>query len=433
MNYITAGFQQISTSAQGVGVHEEVLLEDIVADRAGYLLAYLSNENSEAVNVHFDDFEVRHAKTNVVQVIDYYPFGLEAMTYTRTAADPTKYLYNGGVEKNPHSGFYETFYRLYDPAIGRFTAIDPLASSFTSLTPYQYAYNDPVYWNDPNGDCPECDVWWENFFRVVDSFLHDDGIGNGGMTYMDGSWGAAYGAEIAFWTGHDYNEQHNSWGIFGGPGSATEAANAYYVYQNMNSYVMVNSSTMMPVLDANGNDTYSGFTALDQVTVSGRNMSLDTGNDAWSGFTSSMENMFGWQRDQMRDDLGPLPLPQGVDRQIGGVIQHNSSVGYAGSRGYFNTVADYVEGIEDFTIMYPTGSNSNLYDRAQYFMGFFERYVDLIQDGLTPSNDSIKYHDWGREIRLGPDSTLMDMIYPRGYKVVTPNGSFHLPSSKWPD
>ncbi|MEQ9465805.1 MAG: hypothetical protein RLN88_00250 [Ekhidna sp.] len=90
MNYITAGFQQISTSAQGVGVHEQVEINDIIADRAGYLLAYLSNENSEAVNIHFDDFEVRHAKTNVVQAIDYYPFGLEAMTYTRTAADPSK-------------------------------------------------------------------------------------------------------------------------------------------------------------------------------------------------------------------------------------------------------------------------------------------------------------------------------------------------------
>ena len=110
------------------------------------------------MNVHFDDFVVRHAKTNVVQAVDYYPFGMEATSYTRTAADPTEYLYNGGVEKNPHSGYYETFYRQYDASIGRFMAVDP-PTNFTSVTPYNYAFNDPVFWNDPLGDDPTADCY----------------------------------------------------------------------------------------------------------------------------------------------------------------------------------------------------------------------------------------------------------------------------------
>ena len=107
------------------------------------------------MNIHFDDFTVRHAKTNVVQAIDYYPFGMEAMTYTRTAANPTKYLYNAGAEKNELTGYYETFYRNYDATIGRFTGVDIMAAKYSSTSPYVYAFNDPVYWNDPLGDDPD--------------------------------------------------------------------------------------------------------------------------------------------------------------------------------------------------------------------------------------------------------------------------------------
>ncbi|MGB5979296.1 MAG: RHS repeat-associated core domain-containing protein, partial [Cyclobacteriaceae bacterium] len=51
----------------------------------------------------------------------------------------------------PHSAFYSTMYREYDPALGRFHAIDPMAGSFATWTPYMYGYNDPVNANDPNG------------------------------------------------------------------------------------------------------------------------------------------------------------------------------------------------------------------------------------------------------------------------------------------
>ncbi|MEP5612297.1 MAG: DUF6443 domain-containing protein, partial [Cyclobacteriaceae bacterium] len=75
MNYVSAGFEQVSTNAHGVGVHETISINDIIADQEGYLLTYLSNENSEAVDMHFDDFTVYHGKTNIVQANDFYPFG----------------------------------------------------------------------------------------------------------------------------------------------------------------------------------------------------------------------------------------------------------------------------------------------------------------------------------------------------------------------
>ena len=49
------------------------------------------------------------------------------------------------------NGWYEMFYRGYDPALGRMLQVDPYASSFASQTPYNYALNSPGVINDPSG------------------------------------------------------------------------------------------------------------------------------------------------------------------------------------------------------------------------------------------------------------------------------------------
>ena len=49
---------------------------------------------------------------------------------------------------------YSTFYREYDPAIGRWWQIDPAVESISSYTPYSGMLNNPVLMNDPDGDCP---------------------------------------------------------------------------------------------------------------------------------------------------------------------------------------------------------------------------------------------------------------------------------------
>jgi RHS repeat-associated protein len=62
--------------------------------------------------------------------------------------------HNAGSELNSTTGNYEMHNRQYDPVLGRMTAVDPMASKYASLTPYNYAFNDPVYFNDPLGDDP---------------------------------------------------------------------------------------------------------------------------------------------------------------------------------------------------------------------------------------------------------------------------------------
>ena len=93
--------------------------------------------------------------------IHSYPFGLTMSgisSKTLAFGSPeNKYKYNGGTELNSNFDlhFYETDYRLYDPQIGRFWQVDELAESNWEWSPYMYALNNPIFYNDPLGLDPE--------------------------------------------------------------------------------------------------------------------------------------------------------------------------------------------------------------------------------------------------------------------------------------
>ena len=53
---------------------------------------------------------------------------------------------------------YDLRARQYDPAIARFVTVDPLTDEDEQLdkSNYAYAWNDPIKYNDPDGECPWC-------------------------------------------------------------------------------------------------------------------------------------------------------------------------------------------------------------------------------------------------------------------------------------
>jgi len=84
--------------------------------------------------------------------------------YTPTT-NPNKKLYaqhpvdNAGSEWQDDidglADYYSTFFREYDPVIGRFNEVDPMAEVTDNLSTYHYSYNNPVNFNDPMGDYAE--------------------------------------------------------------------------------------------------------------------------------------------------------------------------------------------------------------------------------------------------------------------------------------
>lgn len=99
--------------------------------------------------------KLMHTQNKVIQYNEYYPFGLQtASSWTRENTTGNNFLANGATELNTTSQLYDLEYRNYDPILGRMNGVDPMASKYASLTPYNYSFNDPVTFNDPNGADP---------------------------------------------------------------------------------------------------------------------------------------------------------------------------------------------------------------------------------------------------------------------------------------
>ncbi|MCC5946179.1 MAG: hypothetical protein JJT94_14710, partial [Bernardetiaceae bacterium] len=64
-----------------------------------------------------------------------------------------RFLFNAGSERISQLDlhWHDTPFRSYDPQLGRFWGVDALADYFASITSYQYAYNNPIGFNDPTG------------------------------------------------------------------------------------------------------------------------------------------------------------------------------------------------------------------------------------------------------------------------------------------
>ncbi|WP_101450496.1 RHS repeat-associated core domain-containing protein [Aquimarina sp. MAR_2010_214] len=124
-------------------------------------LSYKDRDNDGKIDVVRNNIDIDGDNDNlheIIQIQDYYPFGLEI----EYGADHPNSLITGsnehpykfqGVELNEDLGLnlYEMDFRQYDPAIGRFTSTDPLAEERNWLTPYNFVQNNPILRIDPSG------------------------------------------------------------------------------------------------------------------------------------------------------------------------------------------------------------------------------------------------------------------------------------------
>ena len=97
---------------------------------------------------HLGNMRIVHNSAGaVLQQQDYMPYGLDI---ARSQSVPNKYKYNGK-EKQEELNQYDYGARFYDPVIGRWHVIDPMSGKIVGISPYNYAFNNPLSFIDPNG------------------------------------------------------------------------------------------------------------------------------------------------------------------------------------------------------------------------------------------------------------------------------------------
>jgi len=94
-------------------------------------------------------FNIFNGVATKIQETDYYAFGL-GITASPVPSMENKYQYNGK-EKQDQEKMFDYGARFYDPVIGRWNAVDPLAEKYSRWSPYNYVLDNPLRFIDPDG------------------------------------------------------------------------------------------------------------------------------------------------------------------------------------------------------------------------------------------------------------------------------------------
>jgi RHS repeat-associated protein len=130
----------------------------LVVPANGYLAVYLSNRSAMSCgtcgDVFFDQLVVRVSYGVLKEESHYYPHGLPMRNMGSTAAgfEPNRRKYQSNEYIQDIGLNWMDFQnRQYDPQIGRFLGVDPLAEETDMMSPYTAMNNDPVSTVDPLG------------------------------------------------------------------------------------------------------------------------------------------------------------------------------------------------------------------------------------------------------------------------------------------
>ncbi len=127
---------------------------------SGYQYVFNYTDHLGNIRLTYADSDGDGAITPSTEIISekhYYPFGLQQQGYNDVVTSNSnsmaeRFTYNGK-ENNPELGleWVDFGIRNYDSSLGRWMNLDPLAESYTPMSPYSYAVNNPIFFIDPDG------------------------------------------------------------------------------------------------------------------------------------------------------------------------------------------------------------------------------------------------------------------------------------------
>ena len=115
---------------------------------------------------HLGNIRLSYSDTNkdgaigtgeIIEENNYYPFGLKHKGYNNVInGTDHKYGFGGKEEQDELGlGWMDVTARNYDPALGRWMNLDPLAEEMRRHSPYNFAFDNPIFFQDYDGMAPQ--------------------------------------------------------------------------------------------------------------------------------------------------------------------------------------------------------------------------------------------------------------------------------------
>ncbi len=125
--FVSAGYELLPANADDSFQKLEM---KIIPEQDGYVYVYLTNESQQLTSVYFDDFKVMHEVLVLDPQLEQYRYGFQGQETDNEIKGPG------------NSINYK--YRMHDPRIGRFFAVDPLTADYPFYSPYAFSGNRVV-------------------------------------------------------------------------------------------------------------------------------------------------------------------------------------------------------------------------------------------------------------------------------------------------
>ena len=146
VRYYSNGFEYDNTKDLNI-IHMDEGVINVSSSASVFQYEYFLKDHLGNTRISFED---NSGTPSLNESVDYYPFGLEFIPISQGGTN--KYLYNGKELQDQLSlTWYDYGARFYDPQIGRWTTIDPLAEKYRRWSPYNYTVDNPIRFIDPDG------------------------------------------------------------------------------------------------------------------------------------------------------------------------------------------------------------------------------------------------------------------------------------------